>query len=46
VLLAEGAGGEDLLAELAERAEDTHGRLQHHAVEPLLLGVALVHVHG
>src|SRR5436309_8801603 len=45
VLLGERAVGEHLLADLAERAIDLHRRLQHQAVEPLLLRVALVDVH-
>src|SRR5947207_4880571 len=45
VLLGERAVGEHLLADLAERAIDLHRRLQHQAVEALLLRVALVDMH-
>src|SRR5437762_573866 len=40
-----GEVAESLLVDLAERAIDLHRRLQHQAVEPLLLRVALVDMH-
>src|SRR5882762_9030655 len=45
VLLGQRAVGEHLLADLAERAIHLHRRLQHQAIEPLLLRVALVDMH-